>query len=243
MNVALIILDFLKQHWWKVALVGIFLIIVFKKEVSFGIHFKSPYRPERQKEQTQPVPVKQVEKRDGYFTEDVASAKKQASLIDRFSNFPKIGRRKVSALRGVNQAEIDAFLNRFMPIAQAEHEKYNIPISIILANALLQSKAGTNPLAQAQYNYFALPCSANWKGTLHWQNGNCYRQYEKAWTSFRDHSLYLTTGPNVNLLQLGNDYKAWAKAIEALDYSPIPRLANQLIEVIQKLNLQQLDVE
>ncbi len=243
MNILVWVFDFVKQHWLKVILICILLVVVFKREISLGIHFKTPYRPDATKEQMQPIPIQEKRENKGYFTEEIQPTQKRTSLIERFSNFPILGSKKHSILSTLDQSEIDDFLNRFTKIAQVEHEQYDIPTSIILANALLHSEAGTIALAKEQYNYFALPCSANWRGASHWKAGNCYRQYEKAWTSFRDHSLYLTTGPNTSLVALGNDYEEWAAAIEALNYSPTPQLSRQLIEIIETLNLQQLDVE
>ncbi len=232
-----------KQHGLKVLIFSILLFVVFKKDISFGIHFKTPNRI--LKEQHEANPVQQVKKKEQpYLSENVAASKKTYSLMERFSNFPKLGSRsEKNPLKGVDVEQIDAFLNRFAKIAQIEGQKYGIPVSIIMANALLQSQAGKHNLAQQGHNYFALPCTNNWKGETFWFQKECYRQYDKPWTSFRDHSLFLTTGSNQQFLALGNDYRAWAKAIERTQYYKIPKLAHQLIDIIESLNLQHLDMK
>lgn len=232
---------FLRQHGVKVLLFSILLFLLLKKDISFGIHFRTP--SPILKEQNKENPVQQVKKKEQpYLSEDITTVKKESSLMERFSNFPILGTRSgKNPLKEIDVAEIDAFLNRFIKIAQAEAQKYGIPVSIIVANALLQSQAGTTDLAKQGHNYFALPCTNNWQGETFWFKKECYRQYDKPWTSFRDHSLFLTTGPNMQFLELGNDYHAWAKAIERTQYSNIPKMASQLIHIIENLNLQRLD--
>jgi flagellum-specific peptidoglycan hydrolase FlgJ len=236
-------IHFFRQYGLKVLLFSILLFVVFKKDISFGIHFRTP-NP-MLKEQNEANPVQQVKKKEQpYLSEDIATSKKESSLMERFSNFPILGSRsEKNPLKEIDVAEIDAFLNRFVKIAQAEGQKYGIPVSIIMANALLQSQAGKHNLAQQGHNYFALPCTNNWKGETFWFQKECYRQYDKPWTSFRDHSLFLTTGSNQQFLALGNDYRAWAKAIERTQYYKVPKLANQLIDIIENLNLQHLDIQ
>ena len=73
-------------------------------------------------------------------------------------------------------------------------------------------------------------------------DGKCFRTYENAWTSFRDHSYYITTGRMAALKKLKDaDYKAWAKALEKADFSNDEDFAAQLIMVVEKYELTKLD--
>jgi len=54
--------------------------------------------------------------------------------------------------------------------------------------------------------------------------------------------LYYTTGPHANLRQLsGKSYQTWAKALEESPNNKIKRLAEQLLELIDKFQLGQYD--
>ena len=91
-------------------------------------------------------------------------------------------------------------------------------------------------------NHFGLPCTTNWNGESATYNDACYRHYENAWTSFRDHSLYLTTGSTKNLVRLGStDYKAWAEAMDKVSIFEIEGLADKLIKIIERYDLHKLD--
>ena len=135
------------------------------------------------------------------------------------------------------------FLHRFHQVAVAERKKFGVPASITLANALLQSCAGKKEMALKSDNYFGLPCSFEWTGSSDTHEGACFRKYGNAWVSFRDHSVFVTSGKFSKLRDLNNyDYKAWAKGLEKLGYpTKIDNLASKLIEIIEKYELEQLD--
>jgi len=107
---------------------------------------------------------------------------------------------------------------------------------------MLQSFAGQRDMSLSGNNHFALPCVSGWKGESATYNDACYRHYENAWTSFRDHSLYVSTGPNKKLLALGSkDYKAWAKGLEKSKSFDIDNLAATLISIINEYDLTKYD--
>ncbi|NJO89532.1 MAG: hypothetical protein HC831_11725, partial [Chloroflexia bacterium] len=148
-----------RQHGVKMLLFTILLFVLFKKDISFGIHFRTPNPALKQQEHTHPA--KQTkQKEQPYLSEDVVTTKESSTLLERFSNFSLFGNRaKKNVLAQIDAATIDAFLNRFAKIAQVESQKYGPPASLILAHAMLQSQAGTHILAQQGNNYFALPCT------------------------------------------------------------------------------------
>ena len=60
--------------------------------------------------------------------------------------------------------------------------------------------------------------------------------------SFRDHSLYVTTGEYADLRRLGStNYRAWAKALEDARFAREDNLEGQLIELIERYQLFQYD--
>ena len=72
---------------------------------------------------------------------------------------------------------------------------------------------------------------------------DCYRRYEKAWTSFRDHSVFVTSGKFSDLRRCGEtNFKDWAKGLERLGYpSTGGHLADDLIKIIETYQLERLD--
>ena len=63
-----------------------------------------------------------------------------------------------------------------------------------------------------------------------------------AWMSFRDHSLYLTTGKYSGTRALkGKDFSAWALFLEKEGFAPIPNYSLQVLEVIQTYDLDRAD--
>jgi len=99
-------------------------------------------------------------------------------------------------------------------------------------------------MAQNSNNHFAITCSSDWNGADRNYQNKCYRQYENAWISFRDHSLYVTTGKYASLVNLGStNYKSWASGLEQFGFSEFPDLEKNLIEIIEKYELFHLDYQ
>lgn len=137
---------------------------------------------------------------------------------------------------------LTALAERFAKVAQAEQHKFGIPASITLASLLLYSQGGRAALVQKGNNFFAMPCTADWVGDTVNEGGRCYRYYESAWMSIRDHSLFMTTGKQTKFRQLrGKPYREWARAIERLGVSPHPHIGGQLLRTIERFELQQYD--
>ncbi|MEM8525017.1 MAG: glucosaminidase domain-containing protein, partial [Bacteroidota bacterium] len=208
-----------------------------KKDISFGINFNAPKRPQQELQQTSPQTTQQKEKRE-YFTQEGEQLEQQASLMDRLPSWGWSKRNEATS----NPEMVNEYLTKYVNIARAESQEFELPASIILANAMIHSDIGAADLSKNSNNHFSLPCTADWKGAVNWNNKTCFRSYDQVATSFRDHSLFLTTGENSELLKLGKtDYKAWAKAIEKIGYSSERKLAKQLIKLIETYRLHQLD--
>ena len=74
-------------------------------------------------------------------------------------------------------------------------EIYNIPASITLAQAILESGNGESRLALEGNNHFGIKCHNNWEGDTIIEDddeaGECFRKYLNPSDSYRDHSLFL----------------------------------------------------
>ncbi|MEM9888282.1 MAG: glucosaminidase domain-containing protein [Bacteroidota bacterium] len=232
---------YVKKYWFKAAILGFLLFVLFKKDISFGINFNSPERIEETPPPSSPQQTTQRKSEREYFTEDVEEAQQQSSLMDRFANFPFLGGGS-KASSAEDAAVVNEYIRTYMNVARSESQQFGIPASVILASAMVHSDLGKAELSKNSKNYFQLPCTADWQGTIAWENNTCYRVYDDAATSFRDHSLFMTMGDHSKLKELGKtDYKAWAKAIERTAYSKEKKLAKQIIRLIKTYRLQQLD--
>lgn len=232
----------LSQHWFKIGLVFLALYAFLNKDLSFNINIQAPNSPATQ-------PLEEHQSRRQVRKETLTdNGDLQAQTTNRFNFLPSWGtddsKYLILQLNRVEEKQIDQFIQRFAHVAEAEQEKFGIPASIILAHSLLYSQAGQHPLISHGNNYFGLPCTDDWQGqTQDGEKSACLRRYDNAWMSFRDHSLYYTTGQHANLRQLkGKSYQAWAKALEESPNNKIKRLAEQLIELIDKFQLEQYDV-
>ncbi len=140
-----------------------------------------------------------------------------------------------------NANDIKSFIKRFVHVAINEQKKYGVPASITLANSLVNSDVGKRKMTKRSNNYFAIPCTDKWEGKKVDADA-CYRSYESAWSSFRDHSIFLTKELKLSSLYDEN-YKAWAKALQASDKFDIKDLEKNLIKVIEQLELYRFDEE
>ena len=105
------------------------------------------------------------------------------------------------------------YISNFRESAKNNMRKNGIPASITLAQGILESGAGTGKLAMQANNHFGIKCHKEWNGpsVKHDDDAEqeCFRKYQFAEESFRDHSYFLTSRPRYsNLFKLPkNDYK------------------------------------
>ena len=143
------------------------------------------------------------------------------------------------------------YVERFSPVAVAEMEKYGIPASITLAQALLESDAGESALAKRTNNQFGIKCISKSCPPDHCVNHrddshkDFFRKYGNIWASYRDHSLFLSERKRYSkLFKLDRkDYKAWAKGLQKAGYATDKKYAEKLITVIYNLRLDRYDQE
>ncbi|MTB53198.1 glucosaminidase domain-containing protein [Lewinella sp. W8] len=232
------LLGFALRHWLRLLIVGCALILLTKKQVNFNVRLGSP--------DSGPVPEKMAPaslNEEPSVLTDASPEASGGSLLDRLNVFgTKDELDPYELLTRTDEQQIEAFIRRFSNVAQAEQGKFGIPASVILANALLQSQAGTSGVATDYVNYFHLPCTTDWPGTRARAHNQCFRRYETAWTSFRDHSLYITQGDFARMRQFGEtDYRRWAAGLQELKFNDNPKLAEQLVRTIDRWQLFRFD--
>lgn len=241
------VFPWLGRHWLRLGVLAIFLFVISRKQIDLSIQFGRPAAaPVREADPPTPGVRNTAETRTQVFTQTESPASNVSEPGGWLQKMNILGGSSSGALlnrlRATDAGRVDGFVRRFSHVAEKESAKFGVPASIILANALLQSGAGTTAAASAGDNLFNLPCTADWQGPVANTETGCFRKYENAWTSFRDHSLYLTTGAYAGLTQIpAGDYAAWANGLERLRYGGQDDLAEQLISTIEHWQLQRFD--
>jgi flagellum-specific peptidoglycan hydrolase FlgJ len=139
-----------------------------------------------------------------------------------------------------------AYIEKFKNIAITEMNKYGIPASITLAQALLESGTGNSDLAKYANNHFGIKCTSDWNGKGYYkdddQKDDCFRVYNNPEESFKDHSEFLKRTRYAALFALDkDDYEGWAIGLKAAGYATNPKYPDLLIGIIGKYDLHQYD--
>ena len=141
----------------------------------------------------------------------------------------------------------EEYIYRWREIAVEHMEVYGIPASITMGQAILESGYGNGYLARVANNHFCIKCKGSWTGaTITYADDNpndCFRVYESAEDSFRDHADFLNSGSRYDFLFAydADDYKNWAKGLKKAGYATAADYAERLIGVIERYNLHLLD--
>ena len=168
---------------------------------------------------------------------------RQSLLITAIFGFLFLSTANVSAQRS---AHFEAFIERWYRVAVEHQHRYGIPASIKLAQAILESGAGTSYLARNANNYFGIKCH-DWTGRTIIRPDDtpycCFRVYNNAMESWNDHSIFLTTRAHYRFLfDLDiTDYRGWARGLLRAGYATNPNYANMLISLIERYSLYRFD--
>jgi LysM repeat protein len=141
------------------------------------------------------------------------------------------------------------YIAMYKDIAIDEMKRSGIPASITLAQGVLETQSGNSWLVQNSNNHFGIKCKNNWTGqTVNYDDDarqECFRKYNTAAESYKDHSDFLKNNPRYSFLfqfQL-EDYKSWAYGLKQAGYATSKTYPQQLIKVIEDYNLQQYTME
>ena len=141
----------------------------------------------------------------------------------------------------------EEYIQTYKDIAMSEMREHKIPASITLAQGLLESGAGNSALAREAKNHFGIKCHKGWTGKTYIQDDDekdeCFRKYNNAEESFRDHSEFLCGRSRyAALFDLEiTDYVGWAKGLKAAGYATNPKYAQLLIDRIELYDLTKYD--
>ncbi len=167
-----------------------------------------------------------------------------ANLFDNVSIFVAPERADAAVVKSKKDKCWD-YVRRFVTIAKAEKQKFGIPVSITLAQGLLESDAGDSRLTRAANNHFGVKTFNKRVPHVVMKDDSPtdkFKKYDTAWESYRDHSLLLMHDHYKNLQYLSKtDYVNWAKGLQKAGYATDPQYAAKLIKIIENLQLYKLD--
>jgi len=149
-----------------------------------------------------------------------------------------------AALFAQSSETVRNYINKYKDIAIEEMIRTGVPASITLAQGIHETGAGTSQLVLKSNNHFGIKCKTDWKGERVYHDddarGECFRKYDDAFQSYRDHSDFLKYRPHyASLFELDPlDYKAWAHGLKKAGYATNPKYPQILIKLIEDYQLQ-----
>ncbi|MEZ0005816.1 flagellum-specific peptidoglycan hydrolase FlgJ [Flavobacterium sp. 28YEA47A] len=144
---------------------------------------------------------------------------------------------------------VNGYVLQYKEIAKGNMKQYGIPASIILAQGILESGAGSGTLSKTANNHFGIKCHTGWTGesVRHDDDADqeCFRKYNDPAESYKDHAEFLTGRSRyASLFKLEKgDYQGWARGLKAAGYATDPKYPEKLISYIERYNLHQYDAE
>lgn len=142
-----------------------------------------------------------------------------------------------------------AYIKTYLSLAEKERASHGIPVSITLAQGLLESNIGESRLARENNNHFGIKCFSKSCRKGHCTNFNddhhkdFFRKFSSVAESYDAHSKVLEKERYSKLYRLSvTDYKGWARGLKSAGYATDPRYADKLIRIIENLELYQYDV-
>ena len=156
-------------------------------------------------------------------------------------------KKSIEVVQLSQEQKVQAYIDKFAPIAQDEMRQFQIPASITLAQGILESGVGFGRLAVEGNNHFGIKCHRGWNGGKMYHDddakGECFRTYDDPAESYRDHSVFLSGRQRYAFLFKLNkkDYIAWAKGLKKAGYATDPKYPKKIISIIERYKLYKYD--
>jgi hypothetical protein len=148
----------------------------------------------------------------------------------------------------------EEYIERFKDLAMFDQVTTGIPASIKLGQALVESQGGESELAVNANNHFGLKCRSCSEVEIYLKkdderdkNGHLvyskFQRFNSPEDSYAAHSRKLTTESRYWSLfsYERTDYRSWAHGLQKCGYATDKKYADNLIETIERYNLQRFD--
>ncbi len=203
--------------WMKIGVAGFAILMVMRNDFQFTINLSGNPGVE---EETSSTPLEKV----GVAHSMALTPSAPALTSKKTKRVEAANKAKVT--RRITDMDVEQYILEHESMAKQEMQRFGIPASLKMAQAILASGAGTHDYALDYNNHFGRPL----KGI----------QFDNSQTNWRAHSLYLIEN-YPKLLTVGSDYMDWVKALEKTNYSNQNEYSKNLLKVIKEYKLYQLD--
>jgi len=139
------------------------------------------------------------------------------------------------------------YIEKYKSVAMENMKNHGVPASVSLAQAILESGAGTGKLSVSANNHFGIKCHKDWNGpgVNHDDDAlqECFRKYNNVYDSYQDYAAFLRGRKWYDpLFKLDkNDYKGWAYGLKKAGYATDPKYPLKIIGIIERYQLQKFD--
>lgn len=143
-----------------------------------------------------------------------------------------------------DSASIEQYINTYKNLAIEEMQRTGVPAAIKLAQGIHETMAGTSDLVKKSNNHFGIKCKDTWSGPSVKHDDDlrneCFRKYNSAEASYKDHSDFLKNSPRYSsLFNLSpTDYKGWANGLKKAGYATNPKYPQIIIKLIEDYHLE-----
>lgn len=151
----------------------------------------------------------------------------------------------ISTALHAQREKAEAYVAKYKDLAIEEMQRTGIPASITLAQGILESQYGESDLAKNANNHFGIKCKTEWTGRKTYHDDDlkqeCFRVYESAEESYKDHSNFLMTRDwYAFLFKLDpTDDRGWAYGLKKAGYATEKDYPQRLLKLIDDYQLQQ----
>jgi flagellum-specific peptidoglycan hydrolase FlgJ len=270
----IIVKDFIQKHWLNMVLALMLTLLIIKKDIHLTVSssFDNDKTEEKAVAVVQVSKTKKTKQKVAYAAMAVVSHDvddngdgiiellpkrtlkavlptklKDENAANEFNNvsvFERSGKVNPSVL-DARQAKCWDYVTRFVSVARAEKSKFGIPVSITLAQGLLESDAGESSLTRKANNHFGVKTFDKSVSHVVMKDDtprDKFKKYRSAWESYRDHSQLLMRDHYKHLQFLSKtDYVGWAKGLKKAGYATDPFYAEKLVKIIESLQLYRFD--
>lgn len=128
----------------------------------------------------------------------------------------------------------------YLHVAIAYHcqEKYNIPVSIQIAQSMAESGLGYSNVARQSNNCFGIVAFSNWKGKVYQANKHlAFRKYDTIEEGYTDHAEFLH---HHYRNAVGKNWKYWVTYCKG--YGASSNYWNKIGKIIEIYKLYKFDV-
>jgi flagellum-specific peptidoglycan hydrolase FlgJ len=213
----------------KVCILAIIMLFILKRDIAFD--YKTPNFAE---EKTN----KEKKYTDNHNKKDYATQASFGKVVTDLSP---------ASPEELREGQVRDYIDKFSNASVTEMDKFGIPASITMAQAIIESRSGSSILAVRNNNHFGIKCFSK-----SCPNGHCsnhtddhhkdfFRIYKGPQESWREHSNFLMKNSYKKLLKYGKDYKAWARGLREYGYATDVNYDRKLIAIIERYELHRLD--